>query len=173
MSASLDDLPLRPDLRGLTPYGAPQAPLPVAAPPDPAALLEQIRRTARESGTASVDVLPLRDAERAHWLDRVHERVAGGDIAAARALVESALAALPDDPELLQEAAELALLDSDWEQAIGLAGRSYEVGPRQGELCRRNWLTVAAARAVLGEGRFGQTEREQLALCSPPPPVRM
>ncbi|WP_454119311.1 histidinol-phosphate transaminase [Microbacterium lacticum] len=30
MSASLDDLPLRADLRGLTPYGAPQAPLPVA-----------------------------------------------------------------------------------------------------------------------------------------------
>ena len=30
MSARLDDLPLRPDLRGLTPYGAPQAPLPVA-----------------------------------------------------------------------------------------------------------------------------------------------
>lgn len=30
MSPSLDDLPLRADLRGLTPYGAPQAPLPVA-----------------------------------------------------------------------------------------------------------------------------------------------
>ena len=30
VSASLDDLPLRPDLRGLKPYGAPQAPLPVA-----------------------------------------------------------------------------------------------------------------------------------------------
>ncbi len=30
MSPSLDDLPLRDDLRGLTPYGAPQAPLPVA-----------------------------------------------------------------------------------------------------------------------------------------------
>lgn len=30
MTASLGDLPLRDDLRGLTPYGAPQAPLPVA-----------------------------------------------------------------------------------------------------------------------------------------------
>ncbi|HCS60569.1 MAG TPA: histidinol-phosphate transaminase [Microbacterium sp.] len=30
MTASLSDLPLREDLRGLTPYGAPQAPLPVA-----------------------------------------------------------------------------------------------------------------------------------------------
>lgn len=30
VSASLDDLPLREDLRGLAPYGAPQAPLPVA-----------------------------------------------------------------------------------------------------------------------------------------------
>ncbi|WP_371201515.1 histidinol-phosphate transaminase [Microbacterium sp. BWT-B31] len=30
MSVSLDDLPLRDDLRGLKPYGAPQAPLPVA-----------------------------------------------------------------------------------------------------------------------------------------------
>ena len=30
VSISLDDLPLRDDLRGMTPYGAPQAPLPVA-----------------------------------------------------------------------------------------------------------------------------------------------
>lgn len=30
MTSSLDDLPLRDDLRGLTPYGAPQAPLPIA-----------------------------------------------------------------------------------------------------------------------------------------------
>jgi histidinol-phosphate aminotransferase len=30
VSVRLDDLPLRDDLRGLTPYGAPQAPLPVA-----------------------------------------------------------------------------------------------------------------------------------------------
>lgn len=30
MSATLDDLPLRDDLRGKTPYGAPQAPLPIA-----------------------------------------------------------------------------------------------------------------------------------------------
>jgi histidinol-phosphate aminotransferase len=30
VSARLDDLPLREDLRGLTPYGAPQAPLPIA-----------------------------------------------------------------------------------------------------------------------------------------------
>ena len=30
MSATLDDLPIRDDLRGLTPYGAPQVPLPVA-----------------------------------------------------------------------------------------------------------------------------------------------
>lgn len=30
VSATLDDLPIRDDLRGLTPYGAPQAPLPVA-----------------------------------------------------------------------------------------------------------------------------------------------
>jgi histidinol-phosphate aminotransferase len=30
VSATLDDLPIRDDLRGMTPYGAPQAPLPVA-----------------------------------------------------------------------------------------------------------------------------------------------
>jgi len=30
VTSSLDDLPLRDDLRGLTPYGAPQAPLPIA-----------------------------------------------------------------------------------------------------------------------------------------------
>ncbi|GAA3943690.1 histidinol-phosphate transaminase [Microbacterium soli] len=45
---SLDELPLRDDLRGLTPYGAPQAPLPVAlnvnenAHPVPEAVIEDI-----------------------------------------------------------------------------------------------------------------------------------
>ncbi|PKM09556.1 MAG: hypothetical protein CVV17_00460, partial [Gammaproteobacteria bacterium HGW-Gammaproteobacteria-7] len=124
-------------------------------------------------GDTSTDVLPLRDAERAHWLDQAQARRAEGDLAGARALIDRALESAPHDPELLQEAAELALLASEWAQAIELAGRSYEVGPRQGELCRRSWLTVAAARTALRDAERGETARARLALCSPPPPVRM
>lgn len=147
--------------------------VPDQAPVDPSALLVSLRAEAAALGETSTDVLPLRDAERAHWLAQAQARQAQGDLAGARALIDQALESSPEDPELLQEAAELALLAGDWVPAIELAGRSYELGPRQGELCRRSWLTVAAARAALRDAERGETARERLALCSPPPPVRM
>lgn len=147
--------------------------VPDQAAVDPGTLLVSLRAEAAALGETSTDVLPLRDAERAHWLAQVQARQAQGDLPGARALIDQALETSPGDPELLQEAAELALLAGDWVRAIELAGRSYEVGPRQGELCRRSWLTVAAARAALRDAERGETARERLALCSPPPPVRM
>lgn len=140
---------------------------------DPIAMIALIRGQAQALGVDSVDVVPLRDAERAHWLQNLREHAERDDIEGARAAATAALAAEPDDPELLQEAAELALLNRDWEQAIALAGKSYELGPRQGLLCRRNWLTVAAARDALADIERSRTARERLAVCSPAPPVRM
>lgn len=140
---------------------------------DPVDILARIHGQAQTLGTESIDVVPLRDAEREHWLQQLRERAQSNDIDGARNTVASALSVNPDDPELLQEAAELALLARDWEQAIALAGKSYELGPRLGLLCRRNWLTVAAARDALADHERSQTARERLAICSPPPPVRM
>ncbi len=155
---------------GSTPPPTVEAPIPTI---DPVGLLESLRRHARELGETSVDVAPLRDAERGHWIDLVRQRQSSGDLDGAAAALEQALAALPDDPELLQEAAELALLRTEWERAVELAGRAYERGPRVGELCRRSWLTVATARDVLHDPARGRVARERLDQCSPPPPVRM
>lgn len=156
--------------------GCASAPSPPAATTpevDPAALLARLRVQAASEGAESVDVVPLRDAERAHRLARAHELSRHGEIAAARAEIAAALAQSPDDPELLQEAAELALLERDWEQALRLAGRSYEHGPRLGELCRRNWLLVGAVRGVHADPEGEAMARYRLGLCSPPRPVRM
>lgn len=157
--------------------GCASAPSPPAATTrpevDPAALLARLRAQAASEGAESVDVVPLRDAERAHRLARAHQLAVRGEIAAARAEIAAALARSPDDPELLQEAAELALLERDWEQALRLAGRSYEHGPRLGELCRRNWLLVGAVRGVRADAEGEAMARYRLGLCSPPGPVRM
>lgn len=150
---------------------SPVAPLEGRAPIDTRALLDTVHREARSLGAHGIEVAPLQDAERAHRLDQVRSHRDRGDLDQARAAAAAALAEAPADPVLLQEAAELALLAGDWPQAVELAGRSYEVGPRVGELCRRNWLTIAAARAALAGA--DEVALERLAQCSPPPPVRM
>lgn len=153
---------------------APSSPPAVSRPEvDPAALLARLRTQAATEGAESVDVVPLRDAERAHRLARARALTGRGEIPTARAEIAAALAQAPDDPELLQEAAELALLERDWEGALSLASRSYEHGPRLGELCRRNWLLVGAVRGLHADSEGEAVARHRLGLCSPPPPVRM
>ncbi len=158
---------------GCTPNPPPRPTVLAEHRPDPTVLLASIRAEARALGENSVDVTPLSEPEREHWLERIRERIAAGDLRGAEMLAEQSLAEHPDAPDLLQEAAELALLVGDYQRAIRLAGKSYETGPRLGELCRRNWLTVVEARQALADDEWQETARTRLALCSPPGPVRM
>jgi tetratricopeptide (TPR) repeat protein len=72
-----------------------------------------------------------------------------GDLDAATGYLERALRIHPQDPQLLQHMAEIKLQKEDYQQALNFAVRSYDTGPRVGEICSRNWRTISVAREHL------------------------
>lgn len=72
-----------------------------------------------------------------------------GDLDLATGYLERALRIQPQDPQLLQHMAELKLQKEDYQQALNFAVRSYDSGPRVGEICSRNWRTISVAREHL------------------------
>jgi Ni/Co efflux regulator RcnB len=65
----------------------------------------------------------------------------------ADAALERALAISPQDPAVLQERAEIAVLERDLDRAATLARRAFEDGARLGPLCRRHWATIRQVQA--------------------------
>ncbi len=72
-----------------------------------------------------------------------------GDLDQASDYLERALRIQPRDPQLLQHMAEIKLQKEDYQQALNFAVRSYDIGPRVGEICSRNWRTISVAREHL------------------------
>ena len=64
--------------------------------------------------------------------------------------------------ELLQQVAEIKLQQAEYEQALNFAVRSYDVGPKVGEICSKNWRTISLAKERL-EDTAGAREAEQRA----------
>ena len=106
-------------------------------------------RTAGSADASELDVQPLRDPQ----VEDLREQAAALEIrrmyrAAADAL-DAALAINPDDPALLQERAEAALLQHQLPDAERFAQRAFATGSKVGPLCRRHWETIAQVRAGL------------------------
>jgi tetratricopeptide (TPR) repeat protein len=80
---------------------------------------------------------------------RVAER--DGNLDQAGAFIERALRIEPRDPQLLQHMAEIKLQKADYQQALSFAVKSYDIGPRVGEICSRNWRTISVAREHLND----------------------
>lgn len=95
-----------------------------------------------------------------------------GDVDRAAMLLERALRIEGRDPELLQQMAEVKLRQGQFEQAASFASRSYDQGPRVGEICQRNWRTLALARERLGDDSAAEIARRRLAECQVRPPER-
>jgi len=72
-----------------------------------------------------------------------------GDLDLASGYLERALRIQPRDPQLLQHMAEIMLQKEDYQQALSFAVKSYDIGPRVGEICSRNWRTISVAREHL------------------------
>ncbi|MDN5782702.1 MAG: hypothetical protein L0H23_11915 [Luteimonas sp.] len=143
------------------------------APPQPAALTaatpqQQVAaiRAAAGDGDGELAIQPLRDPK----VEDLREQAArletqGHDADAAKALDE-ALQIVPDDPALLQERAEAALLLGDHRQAETLARRAFETGSKVGPLCRRHWATVEQARLLEGDAAGAATAKAQVGQCT-------
>ena len=85
-----------------------------------------------------------------------------GDLDQAGGYLERALRIQPRDPQLLQHMAEIKLQKEDYQQALNFAVRSYDIGPRVGEICSRNWRTISVAKEHLKDA-VGSSEAEERA----------
>ncbi|HVR80775.1 MAG TPA: hypothetical protein VHF02_01585 [Luteimonas sp.] len=90
----------------------------------------------------------------------------------AAAALDQALAIVPDDPALLQERAEAALLLRDPAGAEALARRAWGLGSKVGPLCRRHWATVRQARLLAGDAAGAASAQAQVDACKVAGPNR-
>ena len=122
---------------------------------------QRVREPARQDAKG-VQVFPLQNPAVKELLADAGQAESAGNYDQAAALLERALRIQPSDPEILQSLAEVNLQVRDYEQALNFAIRSYDVGPRVGEICSRNWRTISVARENLGD-RNGSVQAERRA----------
>lgn len=111
----------------------------------PAAMLAAIRAAGGRDDT-ELAVQPLRDPMVEDLREQAQRFEAGGRAADAAAALDHALRLVPDDPELLQERAEAAVLLGDFATAEADAQRAWELGGKVGPLCRRHVETLRQIR---------------------------
>lgn len=129
----------------------------------------RVREPARQD-SAGVQVFPLQNPAVKELLADASAAEAAGDYGQAAVLLERALRIQPRDPEILQNMAEVQLHLKDYEQALNFAVRSYDTGPRVGEICSRNWRTIGVARERLGDPSGASEAKQRATACMNTPP---
>jgi tetratricopeptide (TPR) repeat protein len=149
------------------------------APPAPAfdagAAVTAIR-AAGGAASSELDVQPIRDPQVEDLREDAVRFERAGQYAEAAAALDHALQINPDDPALLQERAEAALLTKQPEAAERYAQQALERGSKVGPLCRRHWETIAQVRQaralpveVPGAGvADARRERDACTVSAPP-----
>lgn len=124
----------------------------------------RVREPARQD-SKGVQVFPLQNPAVKELLADAGQAENGGDYEQAAVLLERALRIQPRDPEILQHMAEVQLQKRDYEQALTFAVRSYDIGPRVGEICSRNWRTISVARGYLGDNSGSEQAERKATSC--------
>jgi len=119
-------------------------------------------RTPASQESAGVQVYSLQNPAVRQLTEQAEDAERAGDLDQATGYLERALRIQPRDPQLLQHMAEIKLQDKDYQQALNFAVRSYDTGPRVGEICSRNWRTISVAREHLKDTN-GASEAETRA----------
>lgn len=143
----------------------------VAAAPDPAteAMVAQVRAAAGRDDT-ELAVQPLRDPMVEDLREQAQALEQQRRYPEAVAALEQALQLVPDDPALLQERAEAAVLVGDFATAARLAKRAWDLGAKVGPLCRRHWETLRQLRLAGGDAPgvvSAQVQRETCTVAGP------
>ena len=120
---------------------------------------------AGEKEKSVIDVNPLRDPGVAALQDAAEGDLRTGQYEAAAGKLDQALKISPDSPDLLQDRAELAIHLKDYASAEKLAHRSWELGPRLGPLCARNWQTIAELREHSGDEAGAASAAKSVSQC--------
>ena len=152
----------------------------VTAPPSsaPAPVEDRVDSTEEEDeptadGRQGVQVFPLQNPAVKELLAQAGTAGDQGRYEDAAVLLERALRIQPRDPELLQKMAEVQLGKQDYEQAVNFAVRSFDAGPRVGEICARNWRTIGHARRQLGDVSGAREARDRVEQCISARPERL
>lgn len=142
------------------------------APPAPAKpVVTSQQRLANVRAVAVADdrelaVQPLRDPQ----VEDLRASAAGAlqknDAGAAAEALNQALLITPEDPAVLQERAEVALLQGEYERAETLAKKAVDVGSQVGPLCRRHWATIEQSRLARGEDVNAASAHAQIESCT-------
>ncbi len=122
-------------------------------------------RAAAGDGEGELSVQPLRDGRVEDLRHQAAQQEAAGDVAGAAARLDEALAIVPEDPAILQERAEVAILQGDTVTADRLAQRAYALGSQVGPLCRRHWATLQHLRQRQGDDAGAAQAQAQIEGC--------
>jgi predicted Zn-dependent protease len=124
--------------------------------------------TAAGADDKELAVQPLRDAGIEDLRVTAQARRQANDLAGAAEALNQALLISEGDPSILQERAEIALLQGDWPRAETLARKAVDLGSKTGPLCRRHWATIEQARLARGEKENAVSAHAQLEGCTVP-----
>ncbi|QDI02742.1 hypothetical protein E4A48_02640 [Xanthomonas cerealis pv. cerealis] len=113
-----------------------------------------------------LSVQPLRDPQVEDLRDSAKRKRAAGDLAGAAAALDQALQLVPQDPALLQDRAELALLLKDDAGAEAFAKRAIDLGSQTGPLCRRHWATIEQSRLARGQKENAASAHAHIEGCT-------
>jgi tetratricopeptide (TPR) repeat protein len=134
------------------------------APVEDREVESRVREPAKQD-SAGVQVFPLQNPAVKELIADASAAESAGDYSQAATLLERALRIQPRDPEILQNLAEVQLRVNDYDQALNFAIRSYDIGPRVGEICSRNWRTISVAREHLGDHNGSVQAEKKAAEC--------
>lgn len=149
----------------------------VSAPPASAPVVVDnttpAQRMAAVDTIAGVDdtelsVQPLRDAQVDDLREAAIAKRKAGDLAGAAEALNQALMMVDNDPGILQERAEVALLQGDWARAETLSKKAVDLGSRTGPLCRRHWATIEQSRLARGQKENATSAHAQIEGCTVP-----
>ncbi|MNM58040.1 hypothetical protein D3C81_692620 [compost metagenome] len=148
----------------------------ISAPPSTPKVVDSTtpaQRVAAVEAAAGVDdtelsVQPLRDAQVADLHASAIAKRKAGDLDGAAEALNQALLLVDNDPAILQERAEVALLQADWPRAEALAKKAVDLGSRTGPLCRRHWATIEQSRLARAEKENAASAHAQIEGCTVP-----
>ncbi len=144
---------------------------PQKAPPDtttPAQRMAAVDAAAAGADEKELAVQPLRDAQIEDLRMAAQAQRQANDLAAAAESLNQALLVSEGDPSILQERAEIALLQGDWARAETLARKAVDLGSKTGPLCRRHWATIEQSRLARGQKENAVSAHAQLDGCTVP-----
>ena len=151
-------------------------PVPQAPPPPPVdtvALVAQIRAAVGpEDAKDELAIQPLRDPMVEDFRQQATRFENEHKYAEAAAALDQALAIVGDDPAVLQERAEAALLAADFAGAEAFARKAHDVGAQVGPLCRRHWATIRASREHAKDDAGVAEAQKQFDACRVAAPPR-